>query len=111
MSDEETADRIAQSFLYAIDTVADDIVGSVADMLVIPNNSFFARIRKFREKIAYSDEGNEELKEFYRDNCATVWKEEFGRQISTQAALGMWTDFNSEIASLCDRSKFNIKIA
>ncbi|MBO8432947.1 MAG: hypothetical protein IAB08_06615 [Bacteroidetes bacterium] len=111
LSDEETADRIAQSFLYAIDTVADDMVGSVADMLVIPNNSFFARIRKFREKIAYSDEGNEELKEFYRDNCAAVWKEEFGRQISTQAALGAWTNFDSEIASLCDRSKFNIKIA
>lgn len=111
LSDEENADLIEQSFLNAINMVADDMIKSVSDMLIIPNNSFFARIRKFREKIVFSDEGNDELKEFYRDNCVAVWKDEFNRQISTQAALGRWTDFDSEIASLCEKEKFSIKIA
>lgn len=111
LSDAESADLIEQSFLNAVNMVADDMVQSIEEMLTIPNNSFFARIRKFREKIAYSDEGNKELKEFYRDNCVAVWKEEFSKQVKTQAALGAWTDFDSEIASMCEREKFNVKIA
>lgn len=111
LSDKESADLIEQSFLNAVNMVADDMLRSIAEMLTIPNNSFFARIRKFREKIAYSDEGNKELKELYRDNCVAVWKEEFSKQVKTQTALGAWTDFNSEIASMCEREKFNVKIA
>lgn len=111
LSDEENAELIEQSLLNAIGLVADDLLRQISDMLVIPSNAFFACIRKFREMIAYSDEGNDELKELYRDNCVAVWKEEFSRQISTQTALGAWSDYDAELSGMCVRENFKINIA
>lgn len=79
----DQAKEIRQTLAGLIPRFANDLIDSIAELLIIPNNSFNALIRKVRDRLFYQKEGNRRLKEFYRANCISIWHDEFA-QISQQ---------------------------
>ena len=79
----DQAKVILQTLAGRVPVFAKDLINSIAELLIIPNNSFNALIRKVRDRLFYQKEGNRRLKEFYRANCISIWHDEFA-QISQQ---------------------------
>lgn len=105
-SEEEAVDYIQQTLLNAVGEFSSQLYKSLTDILAIPYNSFDTRIRKFREKIIFSKDGQKELRNLYRDNCAAIWHDEFAREIQRQTATGDWSDYTEELMALCKKEKF-----
>ena len=104
------AEEIEQAILCAIPIIADKLTASITDLLYIPYNSFYARIKKLRERIIYSEEGETELKEFYRDNAAFIWHDRFAEIVNKQTALEALSSINNKLSQLRSKSMFNITI-
>lgn len=108
---EEIAEEIEQAILCAIPIIAEKLTESITDLLYIPYNSFYARIKKLRERIIYSEEGEPELKEFYRDNAAFIWRDRFAEIVNKQTALEALSNISNKLSQLRSKSLFNISIA
>lgn len=107
---EQNAEEIDQALLRAIPRIAEYLRENVSDILYIPYNSFYARIKKLREHIIYSEEGQMELKRLYRNLAPYIWKDMFKANVSKQSAL---TSLNSLFKKLEDnrtKGQFIIKI-
>lgn len=86
-SKEEEAVMIEQSLLSASRTACNSLIEMIQGLLKIPYNSFYARIRKLREKIIYSKVGERELKNMYREFATYIWKERFASIATKQVTL------------------------
>lgn len=61
----------------------------------IPNQSLYARLRKFYEKFINTKETQEELCDFYIKNAATIWRDEYRQRSQNEAnltVLNQWVD-------------------
>ncbi len=109
-SKEKEADLIEQALLSASSTVANTLISLIQDLLQIPYSSFYARIRKLREKIIYSKEGERELKNMYREFATYIWRDRFASVATKQVAM---QELNSIIDSLAEyrvKNLFTLKI-
>lgn len=95
-SKEEEAELIEQALLAAARDVAHTLVNMIQDLLQIPYNSFYARIRKLRERIIYSKHGGRELKNLYRQFATQIWRERFAMVATKQVTMG-------ELNAICDK--------
>ena len=110
MSEDVAAEAIEQNLLSCMTKIASHLRSNISVLEMIPNNSFYARIRKFREKIIFSEDGYKELKNFYRDNCMVIWKKEMTSIVNNQTALGDWNDYSSSLSQSNNSSNFEIKL-
>lgn len=106
----EKAGYIWEQIVNNLTPVEQSLRGSFDELATIPSNSFFAYIRKFREKIILSDVGNAELKEFYRNHCFMIWRKEFARISATKVALGEWNELCDNLNNYCKESYFLISL-
>lgn len=109
-SPENCAIIIEQTLMGAIPTVANTLDNSISDLLLIPYHSFYARIRKVRECLIFSEEGRRELRKFYREHSAIVWKEKFQAAMGKETALGEWNNYNTLLNEKRDKNLFIIKL-
>lgn len=106
----EIAEEIHQAILSAIPIIAEKLLASITDLLYIPYNSFNAHIKKLRERIIYSEEGQQELKEFYRDNASFIWRDRFAAIVSKQTALEALSKINEQMSKKRSKGLFTIRI-
>lgn len=107
---EEKADYIWEQIINNLTPVEQSLRGSFDELATIPSNSFFAYIRKFREKVILSDIGSAELKEFYRNHSFAIWHKEFAKISATKVALGEWNELCDGLNSYCKESYFLISL-
>ena len=61
----------------------------------IPNQSLYARLRKFYEKFINTKETQEELCDFYIKNAATIWRDDYrqrSQNVANLTVLNQWVD-------------------
>lgn len=77
LSKEEEAKLIEQALLAAAVTASNTLMQLIQGLLQVPYNSFYACVRKLRERIIYSKNGERELKNFYREIAPRIWHDKF----------------------------------
>ena len=107
---EEEADRIEQSLLSAVNLLAGDIIHEIQELLKIPYNSFYARIRKLRERIIYSEKGERELKNMYREFATYIWKDKFAAIAKKQGVMEELNGVQDSFAKNRSKQLFIIKL-
>lgn len=75
---------------------------------LIPSHSFYARVHKIREKLVWEQEGQENLKDFYRDNAGRIWFDEFAKLATQDSAFSDWSDMSKSLKECCIKDKFEI---
>lgn len=76
---------------------------------LIPSHSFWAMINNFRTDVVRGDDTKRDLKEFYRENAWSVWKDEFSSIVDKQQAFGKWNDLAQTLSELYSSSRFTIQ--
>ncbi len=84
---EEIAETINQNLLSTIVHIAKQLLEDSQDIMKVPYNSFFARIRKLREQIIYSKEGERQLKSLYRRFATQVWSSQIKAIVNQNNAI------------------------
>lgn len=107
---QQQAEQIEKALLCTITTIGEKILNNIGDLLLIPYNSFYARVRKLHDRLFFLDAGKDDLKEFYRENRNVIWNEEFSSIVEKQMVLGEWNEKNEILKSLRDKSMFIIKL-
>lgn len=97
LSNDEIAFLIEQSLQNTIPTVADDIIEGIQELLRVPYHSFRARVRKLYDRLIMKEQGNRELKNFYRENAMALWPKEFSAIANKEYALGKLNDCGSAL--------------
>jgi hypothetical protein len=67
--------------------IAKQLLEDSQDIMKVPYNSFFARIRKLREQIIYSKEGERQLKSLYRRFATQVWSSQIKAIVNQNNAI------------------------
>lgn len=111
LSSEEIEEAIEQTLMNAIPIIADEMMDSIKELLVIPYNSFNARARKLNDRVIFKKEGMRELKNFYRENATAIWAEEFKNIAGQEIALGQLNDYNAKMAEKRVKDLFILKLA
>lgn len=111
LSSEEIEEAIEQTLMNAIPIIADEMMDSIQELLVIPYNSFNARARKLNDRIIFKKEGMRELKNFYRENAPAIWQQEFKNIAGQEIALGQLNDYNAKMAEKRVKDLFVLKLA
>ena len=108
---DEIVELIEQTLMNAIPIVADEMMEGIKELLIIPYNSFNARIRKFNDRIIFKKEGRRELKNFYRENATAIWPEDFKNIAGKELALGQLNDYNDKMSEKRVKDLFILKLA
>lgn len=109
--DKETiANEIQQAILQAIPIIGETLINSISEFLEMPDNLFYAQIKKLRERIIFSIDGQRELKELYRDKASYIWNEQFKKVVSKQVALEPLYEVHDQLSQQMAKSLFAIKI-
>lgn len=107
---EEEARYIEQALLSSASTACNVLIEMVQGLLKIPYNSFYARIRKLREKIIYSKEGERELKNMYREFATYIWRDRFSAIATKQVAMQELNNIMDGFAENRTKSLYLIKL-
>ena len=109
-TDEEKAGDIEQALLAGATTFASTFIEMIQNLLQIPYNSFYARIRKLRESIIFSEEGGRELKNTYREYATYIWRDKFASVVTKQVAMKELNDIIDSFASNKAKNLFIVKL-
>lgn len=102
----DKAKVIHQTLAGLIPQFAQALIGSVDELLIIPNNSFNALIRKVRDRLFYQKEGERRLKEFYRANCVAIWHDEFAQISQHNEASNTLSDITTCLKDYTNKSAY-----
>lgn len=108
---EEIVELIEQTLMSAIPIVADEMMAGIKELLIIPYNSFNARIRKLNDRIIFKKDGRRELKNFYRENATAIWPEDFKNIAGKEVALGQLNDYNERMTGKRVKDLFILKLS
>lgn len=106
----EESTSIRQGLMAAIGSFAETLDKNIKDLLQTPYNSFYARIRKFREQIIFSKDGSKELKNMYRKYAPYIWKSEFASIATRNVAIKGLSDCVEKFDENNVKNKFTVKI-
>ena len=106
---EERANSIWQELANRVSPLQVKLRKTINRFALIPSHSFSTRVQKFRFKIVWGKEVSGDMREFYRDNCYTLWKD-FANIEGKAAAFGKWNKMCEDLAELCQREKFILPI-
>lgn len=106
----EESKSIRQGLMAAIVSFAGSLNENIKDLLQTPYNSFYARIRKFREQIIFSKDGSKELKNMYRKYAPYMWKREFASIATRNMAIKELSDCVEKFDENNVKNKFTVKI-
>lgn len=101
---------IEQSLQNAIPVVADAMMEGIKELLIIPYNSFNARLRKLKDRVIIKEQGRRELKNFYRENATAIWADEFRDMATKEVALGQLNEYCDKVKEKNVKDKFIIKL-
>lgn len=73
---------------------------------LMPNHSFAARVQKFRLRIVRNDAVWKDMREFYRENCYVIWREDFDNIQNQNLAFGNWNQLCADVNELCVKECF-----
>lgn len=104
----ERADAIWQEVCNRISPIQINLKKYCNRFALIPSRSFATRVQKFRVKIVHDEKIMQELRDFYRDNCYTIWRDEFKKIAGKEQAFGGWNDIASKVSELCDKDIFEL---
>lgn len=108
---DEIADYVWNELITRVVPIQNKLKVWRDDFSRIPSHSFYARVRKFREKMtAESEAVRTEIRNFYRANRLTLWNEKFAGLRMADKAFGGWNMLCKEISEACDRSKYSITV-
>lgn len=105
----ERADAIWQELCNRVSPLQQKLNKTVNRFALIPSHSFSTRIQKFRFKIVWGKELSDDMRDFYRDNCYTLW-DEFAHIEGKATAFGQWNQICQNISELCQRDMFVLSI-
>lgn len=106
----DEAGLIEQALLASSQTVANTLINMIQGLLQIPYNSFYARIRKLRERIIFSKNGERELKNMYREFATYIWHDRFASMAIKQVAMQELNTIIDSFASNRTKNLFIIKL-
>lgn len=111
LSLDDTADYIWGELVTRTTPIQNSLRKWRDDFAMIPNHSFYARVRKFREKMTDEDKTvQDEIREFYRANRLAIWSDEFANLSVTDKAFGDWNKISKQILDSCTKKSFTVKI-
>ena len=102
----ERADALWQELANRIPPIQENMRKCRDKFALIPSHSFATRVQKFRVKMVFDEKVREELREFYRDNSYSLWRDEFAKIEGQEQAFGQWNEMVSEISELCVKEVF-----
>lgn len=102
----ERADALWQELANRIPPIQENMRKCRDKFALIPSHSFATRVQKFRVKMVFDEKVCEELREFYRDNSYSLWRDEFAKIEGQEQAFGQWNEMVSEISELCNKEVF-----
>lgn len=106
---EEQADEIWAKIVNRITPIQNELRKWRDDFSLIPSHSFYARVHKFRNKMVFGDEETKvNIREFYRDNRLSIWRDDFAQMTMQEQAFGEWNKVSKSIMDLCVRNSFRI---
>lgn len=105
---EDQANHILQEIFNRITHIQENMRKWTNDFAMIPSHSFFARVRKVREKLFLSPEGFKQLRYYYFANSSSVWREEIKGKEMVATAFGGWNDMCEQLSALMDKKNFEI---
>jgi len=77
------------------------------DYCKMPNNSFWARVNNFRNKVRQPN-FKKDFKELYRERMADIWADEIGSLEDKKTVVGEWNGMSKKIDKLCNQESFNL---
>lgn len=102
----ERADALWQELINRIPPIQENMRKCRDKFALIPSHSFATRVQKFRVKMVFDEKVREELREFYRDNSYSLWRDEFAKIEGQEQAFGQWNEMVNEISELCVKEVF-----
>ena len=102
----ERADSIFKEMFNRIIFLQENLRKVIHDFSMMPSLSFSARIQKFRLRIVRNVPVQKELREFYRDNCYVIWRDDFNNIEERSVAFGNWNQICNGINDLCRKDAF-----
>lgn len=79
------------------------------ELLLIPNNSHYTRLRNFIEKIIFDEAGESEKRNFYRDHMEWLWPNECGNIADKDKIAAQWKE-QQQLLEM-NSSQDNFKVA
>lgn len=108
---EEQAEEIWAEIVNRITPIQNKLRLWRNDFALIPSHSFYARVHKFRDKMVFGDEETKDnIRDFYRDNRLSIWRDDFADMAVQDQAFGAWNKESKAITDMCVKSKFYINL-
>lgn len=104
------AEDIEQALLDSLQPISRALQQGLGNLLTMPYTLFYALIRRLRDKIIYSHEGERELKEFYRRYAGDIWQEQFKSIIAQQNTSQALRDIDEQLRAGRNKKLFTLKI-
>lgn len=76
---------------------------------LIPSHSFWAMINNFRTDVVRGEDTKMDLREFYRDNAWSIWKDDFNTIVDKQQAFGKWNELAQILSEIYASAQFTIR--
>ena len=108
---EEQAEEIWAEIVNRITPIQNKLRLWRNDFALIPSHSFYARVHKFRDKMVFGDEETKDnIRDFYRDNRLSIWRDDFADMAVQDQAFGAWNKESKAITDMCLKNKFYINL-
>lgn len=104
----ERSDAIFQEMFNRIVFLQENLRKVIHTFSLMPSLSFAARIQKFRLRIVRNEAVKKDMREFYRDNCYVIWRDDFNNIEERSMAFGNWNQLCSAVNELCHKDAFLI---
>lgn len=109
---EEQAEAIWSEIINRITPIQNSLRKWRNDFALIPSHSFYARVRKFRDKMVFGDEETKDnIRDFYRDNRMSIWRDDFANMAVQDQAFGSWNQESKAVIDMCIKNSFTIKLS
>lgn len=102
----ERTDAIFQELFNRIIFLQNNLKKVMHTFALMPSMSFAARIQKFRLRIVRNEAVEKDMREFYRDNCYVIWRDDFNNIEERSIAFGKWNQLCTAMNELCRKDSF-----
>lgn len=105
----ERTDAIFHELFNRIAFLQDKLRKVIGNFTLMPSHSFSVRVQKFRLRIVRNESVQKELREFCREHCYVIWRDDFNNIEERGVAFGNWNKLCNTIGDLCNKEDFLIK--
>ena len=104
----QSAQAIRAELRKRLTILRDSLKRELRNFTQDPNETFYAVMKEFYDRLAYAPNTENQWRRLYYDNYAVVWKQEIHAIADIQIAFDEWQKYIEEVKHFNDREQFTI---